>query len=309
MQSTRATVTSSRGKEQIRGQSNRVSEASIFWFPVYEGIFEHAPIMSDAVWFFMWLIARTTREKDGSGSVLGGIPIHDERPARELGFPIKTVRRWRRMLVSGGYISLVRTPYGFRYTLLKSKKWLKETVRELPKLPISTLESSQIGNRECPQRAERVPETGVSKKTIQGQHKEEAVEETATAASSLKGKNKPKKIHQAWRDLEMEPCGTSRFCGEWEEAWEGGEVGDKMVDLMERAIQSCQAKKIPVPLPFFLAKRRLEGEAKNDDFPTHPVPDRDGPGPPEWDPNEYAKQLNEEMEARWAKEGKLTPPQ
>src|SRR5262249_55749562 len=97
------------------GQNSRISGPSVFWFPVYEGIFEHAPALSDAVWLFIWCVARTTDESDGDGTgkVLGGIPICDERPAAELRSPVKTVRRWRRMLTERGYVNVLRTPYGF----------------------------------------------------------------------------------------------------------------------------------------------------------------------------------------------------
>jgi hypothetical protein len=157
------------------GQTRKISEPSVFWFPVYEGIFEHAPVLKDAVWLFMWLIARTTRDSDGREKILGGIPIRDERPAAELNFPVKTVRRWRRMLQSSGYISLLRTPYGFRYSLLKSKKWHKPTPRELPKRAIS--ESARNGERECPLRAERAPEMG-RESARGGKYKEDYKETT-----------------------------------------------------------------------------------------------------------------------------------
>jgi hypothetical protein len=162
-------LSSEEGK--TNGQSRKISGSSVFWFPVYEGIFEHAPILKDAVWLFMWLIARTTRDSDGQEKVLGGIPIPDERPAAELNFPVKTVRRWRRMLHSSGYINLLRTPYGFRYTLLKSKKWQKPTPRELPKRAIS--ESAQNGQRDLPLRVERVPATG-RESARSGKYKEDS---------------------------------------------------------------------------------------------------------------------------------------
>jgi hypothetical protein len=162
-------------KGKTNGQSRKISEPSVFWFPVYEGIFEHAPILEDAVWLFMWLIARTTRDSDGREKVLGGIPIPDDRPAAELGFPVKTVRRWRHMLQSSGYINLIRTPYGFRYTLLKSKKWQKPTPRELPKQAIS--ESARNRLRDLPLREERVPATG-RESARGGKYKEDNTETT-----------------------------------------------------------------------------------------------------------------------------------
>jgi len=47
-------------KDHNHGQITQISGPSVFWFPVYEGIFEHAPVLKDAVWLFMWLINRTT---------------------------------------------------------------------------------------------------------------------------------------------------------------------------------------------------------------------------------------------------------
>lgn len=155
----------------------------MYWFPVYEGIFEHAPVLKDAVWLFMWLIARTTDDSDGKGKVLGGIPIPDERPAAELSAQVKTIRRWRRMLNQNGYVSLLRTPYGFRYTLLKSKKWQKPQKRDLPKLPISHKESARIGHRELPVPAERVPETG-RESARNGKYKEDNTETTQRRQSA-----------------------------------------------------------------------------------------------------------------------------
>ena len=247
----------SRGKEHADGQTSQISEPSLFWFPVYEGLFEHAPIIRDAVWLFMWLIGRTTREANGRGAVLGGVPIHDERPARELRFPVKTIRRWRRMLIQGGYIETVRTPYGFKYTLLKSKKRQIPQKRDLPKLPISRQESAQIGHRELPLREERVPDSGVSKKTIQGQHREEAEDATAAAGFPPPGKNR-KVFKEAWEAIEIEPCGSIRFCRMWEYVYAEAAGGDWLVDIMERAIQECQGSGIRVPPPFFAAKRLLE---------------------------------------------------
>jgi hypothetical protein len=136
--------------DRRNGQGSSVSEPSRYWFPIYEGIFEHAPIMGDAVWLFMWLIARTT--KDGGGKVLGGVPIPDERIARELGCKVKTVRRRRRVLCDGYYITTIRTPYGFVYAVLKNRRWEKDAARDLPKLPISQKESARNGKSECPQR-------------------------------------------------------------------------------------------------------------------------------------------------------------
>jgi hypothetical protein len=130
----------------------------------------------------MWLIARTTRDSGGQEKVLGGIPIPDDRPAAELGLPVKTIRRWRKMLHSSGYINLIRTPYGFRYTLLKSKKWQKPTPRELPKQAIS--ESARSGHGDLPLRAERVPEMG-RESARSGKNKEDDLKTTQRRDSRI----------------------------------------------------------------------------------------------------------------------------
>jgi hypothetical protein len=283
------------GEKENVGQDSQVSESSTFWFPVYEGVFEHAPLIRDAVWFFMWLIARTTREPDGRGKVLGGIPISDERPAGELGFPVKTVRRWRRMLLVGGYIEVVRTPYGFNYTLLKSKKWQNQQKRDFPKLPISLTQNGQIGHRDRPNRAERVPAAVTLIKTIQRQHKEEAEEGTAAAVVSLTRKpEEAERCLEAWEVVGIKPCGSIKFVMAWENVYGDSFTDEALSAVMERGIQHCQQNDIRVPPPFFEAKRRVEGREARDSFPTHPIP--------EFDPEEHAARLNDELEARWAKE-------
>ena len=254
------------------GQNSHISEPSSFWFPVYEGLFEHSPIIRDAVWLFMWLIARTTLEPNGRGKVLGGIPISDERPAGELGFPLKTVRRWRRMLLAGGYIEAVRTPYGFKYTLLRSKKWRGQLKRDFPKLPISTIENGQIGHSDRPNRAQRVPAAATLIKTTQRQYKEEAEEATAW----LLGRKSKEVSKEAWEAVGIELCGVLKFTSAWERIHSEQPEGEQLSGTMERCIQCCQQGRIPVPRPFYEAKRRVEEqEAEDRDWPTHPIPDHD----------------------------------
>jgi hypothetical protein len=205
----------------------------------------------------MWFLARTTREKNGSGSVLGGVPIHDGRPAGELGFPVKTVRRWRRMLVAGGYINALRTPFGFRYTLLKSKKWQKQVLSECPKLPITPGVNARFGHSDLPLRAHRVPETGISKKTTQRRHREE-VEDAAAASHSLEGITQTERYPEAWEDIGIEPCGTLKFVLTWEQTWGDSKEGESRSVVMERCIQKCQSEKIQVPRRFYDRKHLIE---------------------------------------------------
>jgi hypothetical protein len=101
-----------------------------------------------------------------------------------------------------------------------------------------------------------VPDSGISKKTTQGQHRKEA-EEDAAASFPLEGKNR-KVLKEAWKEIEIEPCGSIQFCRMWEYFYENAAEGDLFSDMMERTIQECQGCGIRVPPPFFQAKRRIE---------------------------------------------------
>lgn len=105
-----------------------------FRIPVSNGLLEHCAVMGEAIWYFLWAIDKTTKEKtdaDGTGNligaVLGGMPVRDEIAARELGREVKTIRRWRKHLTEQGYIETRRTPVGYVVWVKKSKKkWVKD---------------------------------------------------------------------------------------------------------------------------------------------------------------------------------------
>jgi len=89
------------------------------------------------------------------------------------------------ILMMLGWRTFFRTPYGFRYALLKSKKWQKPTPRELPKRPLSHSESARneksdlpLRDVRVPKRAERVPETRNTKKAIQRLHRDDTGDNT-----------------------------------------------------------------------------------------------------------------------------------
>jgi hypothetical protein len=263
-------------KEDIHGKTSQISEPSVYWFPVYEGIFEHAPVLKDAVWLFMWLIARTTDDADGKGKVLGCIPIHDDRPANEVGFPVKTIRRWRRMLVRGGYIKTVRTPYGFRYTVLKSKKRRNPQKRDLPKLPISHQESAQIGHRELPLRAERVSDSGVSKKTTQSRHRDKSVshdrhDRLIEGISLLEQedfeemgiKSLPRRFEPFVELVEENPRDDEHF-----------------VPWAKNILDLCDEGEIEYPKIFYKKLKEAEREADNEYDPYGEIARIASPGPP-----------------------------
>ena len=94
-------------------------------FPVWSGLLvpKHRKSIGIALWFFLWLLDRVTREEDGWGIVLGGRPVKDEEVALKLGLHINTVRSDRATLFAGKYIECTRTPYGFTYKVRNSRKF------------------------------------------------------------------------------------------------------------------------------------------------------------------------------------------
>jgi hypothetical protein len=237
---------------------------------VSTGIFEHCPDMLDSVWLFFWYIDRTTEESNGEGRVLGGMPIIDSRPASELRMPVKTIRRWRLHLGGKGYIRILRTPYGHVVTLLKSKKWNwgptlvqpeKTGARDFPKGEISTKEIPHSGHSDLPNGAVRLPVSG-SQISRNGKYKEDkAVQDrdravdkaTAAAALLLKRGKEPE-----WKDLKLAPCGSEEFQVVWEKIFVDSREDESLSNVMERCIIACRQSNIPVPKPFFDAKRRVE---------------------------------------------------
>lgn len=94
---------------------------------VWSGILAHRKRMGDAIWTFIWLIDRTTKEEMGAGYVLGGNKeIRAEDIAKDIGAEEKTARRHLHILAHEGYIELIRAPQGFVIKVKKSKKWIKK---------------------------------------------------------------------------------------------------------------------------------------------------------------------------------------
>jgi DNA-binding MarR family transcriptional regulator len=100
-----------------------------FYFPVYSGLLtaQHRERIGPAIWEFLWLISKVTKEieEDGEtwGIVLGGKPVKLAEIAAELGGSERTVKRNIARLKDEGYIEAVRAPYGEIYKVRKSKKF------------------------------------------------------------------------------------------------------------------------------------------------------------------------------------------
>jgi hypothetical protein len=122
-----------------------------FRIPISNGIFEHCPTIGDAIWYFMWLIDKTTKETvdgDGTGNfigtVRGGMPCRDADAASTCGVSIKTVMRWRHKLAKAGFIETKRTPTGYSIKVYKSKKWVSKRVDK------NVLSLPEVTGQKCP---------------------------------------------------------------------------------------------------------------------------------------------------------------
>ncbi|MGG3792515.1 hypothetical protein ABEV41_11280 [Geobacillus thermodenitrificans] len=100
-----------------------------FYFPVYMGLLtlEHRERIGPAIWEFLWLISKVTKEVQEEGEtlgiVLGGRPVKLAEIASEIGGSERTVKRNIARLKDEGYIETIRVPHGEIYKVRKSKKF------------------------------------------------------------------------------------------------------------------------------------------------------------------------------------------
>lgn len=98
-------------------------------FLVSKGLLEHKDRMGAAIWEYLWLIDKVTKdEPDGRGKfngvVLGGKPLSAAMIASDLKEHINTARTNLRSLEVNGYIVRSRLPDNrFTCTVTNSKKW------------------------------------------------------------------------------------------------------------------------------------------------------------------------------------------
>jgi Mn-dependent DtxR family transcriptional regulator len=104
-----------------------------FYFPVHMGLLspQHKENIGNALWEFLWMIAKTTKEvksDDGEtwGIVLGGKPIKLSEIAEDLGSSERTIQRNIGRLKDYGYIHSVKAPYGDIFKVKNSKKFYKK---------------------------------------------------------------------------------------------------------------------------------------------------------------------------------------
>lgn len=140
-----------------------------FYFPVFTGLLteEHVEKIGPALWEFLWLIAKTTKETTENGEtigiVLGGRPIKNVEIAESLGTSLRSTERNISRLKKYGYIDTKRTSYGNIFKVKKSKKFYKDRTaknggtkkREPPNM-----------DREPPLLVERTAKNGGNKEDI-----------------------------------------------------------------------------------------------------------------------------------------------
>ncbi|UII58100.1 winged helix-turn-helix domain-containing protein (plasmid) [Cytobacillus spongiae] len=103
-----------------------------FFFPVYSGLIspDHKENIGPALWEFLWLISKTTKEEveddETWGIVLGGKPIKICEISNDLGGSERTAKRNIARLKEFGYIETKRAPYGEIYRVKKSKKFINK---------------------------------------------------------------------------------------------------------------------------------------------------------------------------------------
>lgn len=91
---------------------------------------KHYEAMGSAIWLYLWCLDKMTSiNEDGIGVILGGKPIKLEDIQKDLSLTDRTYTRYINKLKEFGYISAVRTPYGYVIKVTKAKKqFSKRTV-------------------------------------------------------------------------------------------------------------------------------------------------------------------------------------
>jgi DNA-binding MarR family transcriptional regulator len=123
-------------------------------FTVWSGLTtgKHHRGMGAALWEFLWLVDKVTREENGRGLVLGGKPITCAEIARDLEITKRQVLIQLQKLRRGGYIETQRRPAGTAIVVLRSKKrarWPASAERKAAKsrLPDRPVTEQTVGPR------------------------------------------------------------------------------------------------------------------------------------------------------------------
>ncbi|MED4052955.1 DnaD domain protein [Niallia taxi] len=148
-------------------------KSDIIYFPVHLGLLspEHKQQIGSALWEFLWLIARTTKEsqdEDGEtwGIVLGGKPIKLSEISEQLGSSEHTVKKNITKLKKYGYIDSKRAPYGEIFKVKKSKKFKKRQTENGLSDKERQIKNGLSEQRDRPKMVERQTKNGLCNKDI-----------------------------------------------------------------------------------------------------------------------------------------------
>ena len=129
-----------------------------FSIPVSNGILEpsHVRKIGPALWVFLWMIDRTTKESAAAGRqlegfVLGGYPIRASAIGNDLGLASRTVHEHIERLCRHGYVRRIDAGEGMPagYAVRKSKKWKKNEANAVLAAESNTVaENPGSGGRE-----------------------------------------------------------------------------------------------------------------------------------------------------------------
>lgn len=137
-------------------------------FLVSRGLLEHKPRMGGAIWVYLSLLDKVTKDtpaEDGkfNGLVLGGVPFKAETIAHELHEHVQTVLRSLRTLEGEGYIIRKRHAGNLSsFIVTNSKKWFW---RRVSKNASSRVNENALSDAQSEQnRSVRVSENALSNK-------------------------------------------------------------------------------------------------------------------------------------------------
>jgi hypothetical protein len=239
-------------RETLSERHNRkYGEKTSCPIPVWNGLLEHRKRIGDALWEFLWCLDKVTQERNGIGSVFGGVPVKLLRIAGDLQSGEHSVRRHLDQLEAGGYIRRRRTPYGFVIEVLNSWKFevwhSRENVKNGRSLPPKE-------RQKRPVRPSNMADLTVKN----GRNKEDAaVDATGNAAATPPASS-------AWTFLGIEPCGPLSFRQLLESRWasRSGEPPSGVLGETVDAWEAANEERLPRAARFFIALAKIREREK-----------------------------------------------
>jgi hypothetical protein len=231
--------------------SRKYGEKESHPIPVWNGLLEkkHFEKIGPALWLYLWLLDRITKEVNGIGIILGGMPIKASAIAETYGMNERTTRAHIDRLKNGGYITVKHAPYGLIITILNSLKF-------------GIWSPSKRSDRNARAEEDRSEENGVEvgKKPAGGRKEpsdviktqQDATEDAAVNATPAAG------TLNLWNPLGVQiPRGSPRFQQIFERC-RATRGGQSISETMERTIWMAHDQGVKVPPPFFEVKRKVE---------------------------------------------------